>query len=136
MQQTASENPHLTDEQPAAPSENVTIALEERCITTSPLTDRIGNHLFQLASAYGIAKHSGRKLVTYSHFDVTEYFQHKTPEFTFDEKKALQVNAMSEKQICAFDSDLFELKGNENFQAVHLHAYMQSSMGLLFKCIQ
>jgi hypothetical protein len=27
---------------------------------------------------------------------------------------------------CAFDLELFELKSNENFQAVHLHAHMQS----------
>ncbi len=45
-----------------------TVANASAFITNYPLQGRLGNHLFQLASAYGIAKRNGRKLITWQHF--------------------------------------------------------------------
>lgn len=95
-------------------------------ITISPLVGRLGNHLFQLASAYGVAQHNGRMLITSGHFEVSDYFDVQIAKFSEEEQKALQFTWVREAQVCAFDENLFNLVGLSQNTTICLAAYMQS----------
>lgn len=106
-----------------------------RIITTTPRTGRLGNHLFQLASAYGIAKQNDRKLVTYVHFDITDYFETKLPELSMTDKIDLELSIVNEAKVCGFDKNVFTLEGHKEHPTVYLHAYNHAILGLLCKCL-
>ena len=84
--------------------------------------NRMGNQLFQYASAYGIAKHNRRVLVSLPNFEISNYFDLEIQYFNASWKWPLLVD----QHHCRFDENIYELRGKRSTKYVQLLGYFQS----------
>ncbi len=100
-------------------------------LTVSPknvIMPERGDYLFQLASAYCIAKRHGRKLVAREHFEVSDYFQTNIIDDLNSAVSLQDIELLSDDCKGCFERSIFNLIGHQYRPEVHLDAYMQSWM--------
>lgn len=123
-------NESKRNETQAKMTTNLTSSDPPDVILLSPAEGRVGNHLFQLASAYGIAKRTNRKLLLKGNFrDVSDYVEGSFEMLTSVKQLiSIIVPKLEETASCSLDKNLYNLSQFEDYQAVQTEAYMQSWM--------
>jgi galactoside 2-L-fucosyltransferase 1/2 len=88
---------------------------------TFELKSRLGNKMFQYASAYGIAKHNHRQLVFQGKFELRDYFD---LEVKHGDKRTKSWSKRTEFKTCMFDESIYDLHGQH--REILVSGYLQS----------
>lgn len=85
--------------------------------------------MFQFASAYGIAKHKQRQLISRGHYEIANFFILEFVEEVNDTVTYIRdLPRFGEKGCCSFSSDLYNLVGRDTQPGIMLNGYFQSWM--------
>lgn len=83
---------------------------------------RLGNQMFQYASAYGIAKHNHRQLVSQGKFEICDYFDLELKHG--DVERTENWSKWTEFRNCMFDESIYDLRGQH--REILVSGYLQS----------
>ena len=104
-------------------SVNATKQTSVNYLSWQVFSGRLGNQMFQYASAYGIAKHNNRILVVNNHLNLTEYF---FLEIKYFSNTSVWPRIIA-KHNCMFDTYVYDFKSHWKARRyVKLFGYLQS----------
>ena len=87
----------------------------------------LGNNIFQIASAYGIAKHTNRTLIISPHCFVTKYFVLSNVRIDVSNVNMLyEWKTVKSVKASAFEKTVFELYDYKCYKTIQLLGYLQS----------